>query len=394
MPAEPPIYLDHHATTPCDPRVVQAMLPYFSDEYGNPASVTHGFGWRAEQAVDRARRQVAAAIGADSRELIFTSGATEANNLAILGAARACLRAGRGDVHVVTCATEHRAVLDPCRALEREGVRASVVRVRPDGRVDPGALAAALEPGTRLVSIMLANNEIGTLQPLDEIATLTRERGILLHTDAAQAVGKLPVDVETLGVDLLSLTAHKLYGPKGVGALWVRRRRPRIELEPLQYGGGHERGLRSGTLATPLCVGLGEAVAIAAEELGSESKRVGELRDRLWQGLLRELDGIERNGSSERCLPGNLSVSFRGVEAEALLLGLPEIALSTGSACTSATREASHVLRALGVSAERALSSIRFGVGRFNTADEIDRVVDRLAREVRRLRARSPGRRP
>jgi cysteine desulfurase len=338
--SESAIYLDHHATTPCDPRVVDAMLPYFAEEFGNPASRTHRFGWRAQEAVDRARRQVAEAIGAHAREIVFASGATEANNLAILGTARASR--ARGD-HVVTCATEHRAVLDPCRALEKEGFRVTVLPVRPTGIVDLAALEAKLEPSTLLISVMLGNNEIGT--------------------------GKIPVDVERLGVDLLSFTAHKLYGPKGVGALYVRRRRPTLEIAPLLHGGGHERGLRSGTLPAPLCVGFGEACAIAA----------------------RELDGVSQNGASGPRLPGNLNVSFAGVEAEALLMGLPELALSTGSACTSATPEPSHVLRALGLGKERALSAVRFGLGRFNTRDEIDLAAERVVVEVRRLRALAAG---
>jgi cysteine desulfurase len=360
------------------------MLPYFVEQFGNAASRTHRFGWRAEEGVDRARRQIADSIGAHAREIIFTSGATEANNLAILGTARA--NRARGD-HVVTCAAEHRAVLDPCRALEKEGFRVSVVPVRRTGIIDLDALVAKLEPGTLLVSLMLANNEIGTLQPVAEVGRLTRERDIVLHTDAAQAVGRIPVDVERLGVDLLSLTAHKLYGPKGIGALFVRRRRPALQLAPILHGGGHERGLRSGTLPVPLCVGFGEACAIAARELHSEGTRVGELRDRLWRRLSEGLEGIHQNGATDRRLPGNLNVSFAGVEGEALLMGLPEIALSTGSACTSAKREPSHVLRALGLGSERALSAIRFGVGRFNTREEIDLAADRVVREVRRLRA-------
>jgi cysteine desulfurase len=386
--SESAIYLDHHATTPCDPRVVDAMLPYFAEEFGNPASRTHRFGWRAQEAVDRARRQVAEAIGAHAREIVFASGATEANNLAILGTARASR--ARGD-HVVTCATEHRAVLDPCRALEKEGFRVTVLPVRPTGIVDLAALEAKLEPSTLLISVMLGNNEIGTLQPLAEIARIARERHIVLHTDAAQAVGKIPVDVERLGVDLLSFTAHKLYGPKGVGALYVRRRRPTLEIAPLLHGGGHERGLRSGTLPAPLCVGFGEACAIAARELDAEAARIGDLRDRLWTRLSSELDGVSQNGASGPRLPGNLNVSFAGVEAEALLMGLPELALSTGSACTSATPEPSHVLRALGLGKERALSAVRFGLGRFNTRDEIDLAAERVVVEVRRLRALAAG---
>lgn len=386
-PVQRPIYLDHHATTPCDPRVVEAMLPYLTEEFGNPASRTHAFGWSAEAAVEGAREQVARAVGASPREIVFTSGATEANNLALFGAARALRdRGGR----VVTCTTEHRAVLDPCAALEREGFRVSYVGVDGDGLIDPDAFAEALCPGTVLVSVMHANNEIGVIQDVAPLAALAHERGALVHCDAAQSVGKVPVDVHALGVDLLSISGHKLYGPKGIGALYVRRRQPRLRLQPLQVGGGHERGLRSGTLPTPLCVGLGRACEIAGEEMEAEAARVGALRDRLWEGLRARLPAVRLNGHPTRRLPGNLNVSFDGVEGEALLVGLPELAVSTGSACTSATQTPSHVLRALGLGEARALSSLRFGLGRRNTADEIDLAADRVVAEVERLRGLSP----
>jgi cysteine desulfurase len=382
-----PLYLDYQATTPCDRRVVEAMAPYFSEEFGNAASRTHAYGWRAEEGVDRARGSVAALIGAGSREIVFTSGATEANNLALFGVARA--HRERGD-HIVVCRTEHKAVLDPCDALEKEGFRVTRLRVDPRGFVDLDALRSALDSRTLLVSVMHANNEIGVIQPLAEIGALTREREILFHTDAAQSVGKIPVDVSSLGVDLLSLSAHKLYGPKGVGALWIRRRSPRIPIRPLLYGGGHERGLRSGTLPVPLCVGLGRACEIALDEMAEEGRRISRLRERLWDHLTRELDGIHVNGDRERRLPGNLNVTFRGVEGNALVLGLPDVALSAGSACTSAVPEPSHVLLALGIPREEVLASVRIGIGRLTTEREIDRAAARIVEEVARLRALSP----
>jgi cysteine desulfurase len=363
------------------------MLPYFTEEFGNPASRSHAFGWRAAEAVEHAREQVAAAIGATSRELIFTSGATEANNLALLGCARAARP--RRD-HVVTCASEHPSVLDPCRALEREGLRVTYAPVDRDGLIDLDALERALDDRTALVSIGSANSEIGVLQPIAEIGRLARERGVLLHTDAAQAVGKIPFDVSELGVDLVSFSAHKLYGPKGIGALYVRRRRPSIPIEPLVHGGGQERGLRSGTLPVPLCVGFGRACELAVEERPSESLRMRELRDRLWTTLAAELDAVHLNGHAERRLPGNLNLSFEGVEGEALMLGLPELALSSGSACTSATREPSHVLRALGLAADRALCSLRIGLGRFTTRQEVDCAAREIGAHVKRLREMSP----
>ena len=340
-----PIYLDYHSTTPCDPRVVDAMAPYWTREFGNAASRTHAFGWRAEEAVEAAREEVARLIGADPREIVFTSGATESNNLALLGVARASRE--RGD-HIISCQTEHRSVLDPLAALEQEGFRVTRLAVDAEGLVDVDDLRAALDGRTILVSVMHVNNEIGVVQPLPEIARVTREHGALFHTDAAQSVGKLMVDVDRLGVDLLSLTAHKLYGPKGMGALYVRRRRPVLRVAPILYGGGHERGMRSGTLPVALCVGLGRACQIAGQEWETDAKRVLLLRDRLWQRLSTELDEVWLNGHPENRVAGNLNLSFIGVEAQALLVALPEVALSSGSACTSAQPQPSHVIRALG----------------------------------------------
>jgi cysteine desulfurase len=387
-----PIYLDHHATTPCDARVVAAMLPYFGEEFGNAASRTHAFGWRAAEAVERARAQIAALVGADVREVIFTSGATEANNLALLGGARALRRArGGAPSHVVTVRTEHRAVLDPAAALEREDFRTTLLPVGADGRVDPERLRAALREPTLLVSIMHANNEIGVIQPIETLAKLAAEAGAAFHCDAAQSGAALPLDVTQLGVDFLSLSAHKLYGPKGVGALIARRRGPQSQLEPILHGGGHERGLRSGTLPVPLCVGFGCAAELARESLDADARRHAALRDRLWTRLQAELPQLVLNGSLEHRLPGNLNVSFLGAEGEALLAALPELALSTGSACTSAKREASHVLRALGAGEARALSSLRFGIGRGNSEAEIERAAELVIAATRKLRALSPA---
>jgi cysteine desulfurase len=387
MADERPIYLDYNATTPCDPRVLEAMRPYFTDEFGNPASRTHAYGWRSEEAVERARTQIAQSIGARPRELIFTSGATEANNLALLGAARATAKC-RG--RVVVCRTEHRSVLDPCQALRREGFDVTQIAVQPSGQIDISALRKALRRGALLVSVMHANNEIGILQPLQEISAAAHASGALVHTDAAQSVGKVAVDVASLGVDLLSLSGHKLYGPKGIGALYVRDRRPSIELRPILYGGGHERGLRSGTLPAPLCVGLGRACEIAVEELEVEAVRTRRLRDRLLSNLEARIDDLQLNGDPEDRLPGNLNLSFRGIEASSLLLALPDVAISAGSACTSAHPEPSHVLAALGLPPEEVLSSVRIGIGRFTTDEEVDRAAVRIAEEVGRLRALSP----
>ena len=379
----PPVYLDHHATTPVAPRVVEAMLPFFGERFGNASIRHHAFGWTARDAVAAARRQVAGLIGADPREICFTSGATESDNLALRGVVAAD---PRRPLHVVTMTTEHRAVLEPCRRLEREGVEVTRVAPRPDGLCDVAGVERALRPHTRLVSSMAANNEIGVLQPVARIAELTRPRGVVLHTDAAQAAGKVPVRVDDLGVDLLSLTAHKMCGPQGVGALYVRRRRPRLALEPLIDGGGHEQGLRPGTLNVPGIVGFGAAAAICRAELAAEGARVGRLRDRLLAGLRARLDGVTVNGSLAARLPHNLNVSFAGVEGESLLVGLDGVAVSSGAACASANPEPSHVLRAIGVGDEAARASLRFGLGRTTTRDDVDRAVDKVAGLVTRLR--------
>lgn len=379
-----PIYLDHHATTPTDPRVVEAMRPYFTEEFGNASSSSHAFGWRAEAAVERARERLAAAIGAaGAREIAFTSGTTESDNLALKGVARAY---GPTRDHVITAATEHPAVLEACRALAAEGFSVTVLPVDREGLVDPDDVRRAIGERTSLVSIMAANGEIGVLQPLEAIGQICRERGVLFHTDAAQAVGKIPVDVEKLGVDLLSMCAHKLYGPPGVGALYLRTRRPRLRLEPLLHGGGQEWGYRSGTLPLPLIVGFAEAVDLCLADLESESARLAGLRDRLWERLSEGLDGLHLNGHPERRLPGNLNLAFAGVEADALIAALGEVALSSGSACASASPEPSHVLRALGLPDALVRASLRFGLGRGNTVEEIEWVADRLIEQVRELR--------
>jgi cysteine desulfurase len=379
-----PIYLDNHATTRTDPRVVEAMLPYFTEHYGNAASV-HGFGQKALEAVDHGRRQIAELIGADAKEIVFTSGATESNNLALKGAAAIYRRQGS---HIVTTQVEHRAVLDPCRRLERDGFRVTYVPVDAQGRVSPQQVAEALRPETILVSVMLANNEVGTLQPVAEIGKICRERRVLLHTDATQAVGKIPVDVETLGADLLSMSAHKMYGPKGVGALYVRRR---VRLEPIFDGGGHERGMRSGTLPVSSIIGFGKACELCAEAMPSEAQRCRRLRDLLYEGLTARLQDISLNGDSFERLPGNLNVSFADVNGEALLMALKNVAVSSGSACTSASVEPSYVLRAMGVPDDLAHASIRFGVGRFNTEEEIDFAIEEVTKVVGRLRAIHPA---
>jgi len=385
-----PIYLDHQATTPVDERVLDAMLPYFRDEFGNAASVSHAFGWRARAAVDDARERLAASVGARPEEIVFTSGATESNNLALLGGARA-RRAHRD--RVITLATEHHAVLDPVAALGRDGWKASVLPVEPDGLLDLARLDEALDEGTSIVSVMAANNEIGVLQSLAEIGARCRAHGAWFHSDAAQAVGKVPIHVEEQSIDLLSSSGHKVYGPKGVGALYVRGRRPRVRLEPLFYGGGHERGLRPGTLPVALIVGLARAVDLCVEEREREARRLSGLRDRLL-GLLRAgLDGLVLNGHAERRLPGNLNVSFEGVDGDRLLLALPDIAVSSGSACTSADPRPSHVLAALQRPPALARASLRFGLGRGTTEEEIDRAAERVIQEVRTLRdARRPPR--
>jgi cysteine desulfurase len=384
-----PIYLDHHATTPVDPAVAAAMLPYLTEKFGNPSSRQHVFGQEAHAAVEEARAQVAALIGAPPPDIVFTSGATESDNLAVRGAVHALAARGR---HVVTTAIEHPAVLEPGRTLERAGFEVSVVGVGTDGVVAVEAVAAALRPDTVLVSVMTANNEIGTLQPIAEIARLCRDREILFHTDAVQAVGRLPFDVESLGADLVSLSAHKMYGPKGTGALYVRRsRRPRIRLEAQAEGGGQEKGIRSGTLNVPGIVGFGEAARLAVQALDAgEPARMRGLRDRLLSGLRARVDGVEVNGSIEKRLPGNLHVSIARAEAETLILSLGgRIALSSGAACAEAGGKGSYVLRAIGLSDERIYTALRFGIGRFNDADEIDAAIDGLAAAVEAARSRA-----
>ena len=380
------IYLDNQATTQVDPRVLDAMMPYFKAEFGNAASRTHSFGWAAEAAVDRAREQIAELIRADARDIVFTSGATESDNLAIKGVA--AVRREKGG-HIITQTTEHHAVLDSCKALERRGFDVSVLPVDRYGRVEPETVSDEIGDNTVLVSVMAANNEIGTVQPLDEIGAICRERNVLFHCDAAQAVGKLPIDVQALGIDLLSISAHKLYGPKGVGALYVRSR-PRVRLVAEIDGGGHERGMRSGTLNVPGIVGLGAACELAGAEMSAEGVRLRRLRERLKTRLFDGLDDVFFNGHPEQRLDGNLNASFEGVDGESLMVGLSEIALSSGSACTSAALEPSYVLRALGVPNRLAESSIRFGIGRFNTETEIDHVAGRVIGEVGRLREISP----
>jgi cysteine desulfurase len=382
-----PIYLDNHATTRLDPRVLQAMLPYFTEHFGNAASRNHQFGWEAEVAVDKGRQQIADLIGATAKEIIFTSGATESNNLAIKGVAE--MYANKGN-HIITQATEHKAVLDTCKKLEKHGFRVTYLPVKQDGLIDLDQLRDAFTDKTILVSIMYANNEIGVLQPIAEIGKMCKEKGVLFHTDAVQACGKVPVNVIADNVDLLSMSAHKMYGPKGVGALYVRRKSPRVQLTAQIDGGGHERGMRSGTLNVTGIVGLGEACALCKAEMAEEGKRLSGLRDRLRERLFSQLDELYINGSLEHRLPNNLNVSFAYVEGESLLMGINEVAVSSGSACTSATLEPSYVLKALGVGDEVAHSSIRFGLGRFNTVEDIDYVSDRLIEVVRKLRELSP----
>ena len=380
----PPVYLDYQATTPCDPRVLKAMLPWFTEKFGNPHSVTHAYGREAEAAVERARSQLAAIIKADPREIIFTSGATESNNLAVKGALRFHRQFGKD--HVVTLATEHKCVIESCRAMEAEGFRATYLPVEPSGLVDLERLEAAIDKSTALVSVMAAHNEIGVIQPLAEVGALCRKHGVLFHSDAAQAVGKMPVNVDAMGIDLMSISGHKIYGPKGIGALYVRRR-PRARIAPLIDGGGQERGLRSGTLPVPLCVGIGEAAALAAAEMGEEAKRLLDLRQRFLAGILRNLPQTRLNGDAEQRLPGSLNLSFPGIPAPALMEACPGLALSTGSACTAAEIEPSFVLRALGVSEDLAAASLRIGLGRFTTADEVDYAVETLTAGVKRLGA-------
>ena len=382
-----PIYMDNHATTPMDPRVLDAMLPYFGKIFGNAASRNHQFGWEAEQAVDLAREQIAKLIGCTAKEIIFTSGATESNNLAIKGIAEMYREKGN---HIITQVTEHKAVLDTCKKLEKQGYEVTYLPVQEDGLISIEALKAAITDKTILVTIMYANNEIGVIQPVQEIGKLCHEKGILFHTDAVQAVGKIPVNVQTDNIDVLSLTAHKIYGPKGVGALYVRRRNPRVQITEQINGGGHERGMRSGTLNVPGIVGLGKACEIAGEEMAAETARLSELRDYLKAKFEKALDYIHVNGNMDHHLPGNLNMSFVHVEGESLLMGINDIAVSSGSACTSATLEPSYVLKALGLGDDVAHSSIRFGLGRFNNKAEVDYVSDKVIKVVQHLREMSP----
>jgi len=382
-----PIYMDYHATTPVDPRVLEAMLPYFSEKFGNAASRQHAYGVEAEQAVEKARKQIAELIGADPREIIFTSGATESDNLALKGAAE--MYAERGN-HIITAATEHKAVLDACKKLEKQGCRVTYLPVQSSGLIDLDRLREAITDGTILISVMHANNEIGVLEPIAEIGRMAHERGVLFHTDATQSVGKVPVNVIQDQVDLMSLSGHKMYGPKGIGALYVRRKNPRVQLTAQMDGGGHERGMRSGTLNVPLIVGFGEACAVCQREMAEEAQRLAGLRDKLKDRILADLEQVYINGTMDSRLPNNLNMSFACVEGESLLMGLHDVALSSGSACTSATLEPSYVLKALGVSNDLAHTSVRFGLGRFNTEEEVDYVAGRVVETVNKLRELSP----
>jgi cysteine desulfurase len=384
-----PIYMDNAATTPCDPRVVQAMLPYFGETFGNAASRSHAFGWQAEEAVEYAREQISKLIGAKSeKEIVFTSGATESDNLAIKGVAT--FYKNKGD-HIITCKTEHKAVLDTCKRLERTGVRVTYLDPQKDGRVDPAAVKQAITDKTILISLMLANNEIGSVHPIAEIGKIAREAGVLFHCDAVQGVGKIDFDVEAMNVDLCSISAHKMYGPKGVGALYVRRSKPRVRIVGEMDGGGHERGMRSGTLNVPGIVGFGKACELAIKEWRDDAKRIFALRQRLRAKLFGELEEVFLNGADDPWrLPGNLNVSFAFVEGEAMIMAIKDVAVSSGSACTSASLEPSYVLRALGVEGELAHSSIRFGLGKFNTEEEVDYVGDLVVQQVKRLREMSP----
>ncbi len=388
MAVKLPIYLDNHATTRVDPRVVEAMLPYLTELFGNAGSRNHSFGWTAQEGVERAREQVAALVGGDPKEIVFTSGATESDNLAIMGVARFNKDKGR---HLVTVMTEHKAVLDACHALEKEGFEVTYLQPDKEGLVSADQVREALRDDTVLVSVMWGNNEVGVVQPIAEIGAVCRERGVIFHCDAVQGCGRLPFDAATMNVDLVSLSAHKMYGPKGIGALWVRRGRPRIRLEPMLYGGGQERGLRSGTQPVHQIVGFGAAAVLAGEALtNGENDRVRALRDRLWDGLRANIDELYLNGSWEHRLPHNLNVSFAFCEGEAMMMAIKDLAVSSGSACTSASLEPSYVLRALGVDVELAHTSIRFGVGRFNTEEEIDYAIQLVTEKVKWLRDMSP----
>lgn len=382
-----PVYFDNHATTQVDPRVIDTMLPYFNEKFGNAASRNHAFGWSAEEGVEEARAQVARLINATPKEIVITSGATESDNLAIKGVAAMYREKGN---HIITQVTEHKAILDTCKRLEKEGYEVTYLPVEKDGRINLDDLRRAITPKTILISIMYANNEIGVIQPIAEIGKIAKEKGVFFHVDGVQAIGKIPVDVQKDGIDLLSISAHKLYGPKGVGALYVRRKNPRVQLTALIDGGGHERGMRSGTLNVPGIVGLGKACDLCREEMVEESARLAGLRDRLKNGIMGKLDETYVNGSMEHRLPHNINISFAYVEGESLLMGINDVAVSSGSACTSATLEPSYVLKALGVGEDLAHTSIRFGLGRFNTIEEVDYVTDRVVETVERLRELSP----
>ncbi len=383
-----PIFLDNHSTTPMDPRVLEAMLPYFIEKFGNAASRNHAFGWEAEEAVDAARKQIARLIKADPKEIVFTSGATESDNLALKGVLEMYKEKGN---HIITATTEHRAVLDTAKSLEAKGLATvTYLSVDKQGTVNPQDVRNAITDKTVLISVMLANNEIGTLNPVQEIGKIAKEKGVLFHCDATQGIGKIPVDVQAMGIDLMSFSAHKLYGPKGIGALYVRKKNPRVRIAAQMDGGGHERGMRSGTLAVPLIVGFGKACELCEQEMPAESARLAKMRDRLQTGIMGALEETYLNGHPTNRLPGNLNISFAYVEGESLLMGMKEIALSSGSACTSATLEPSYVLRALGVGTELAHSSIRFGIGRFNTDEEIDYAIKKVIEIVTKLREMSP----
>ena len=383
-----PIFLDNHSTTPMDPRVLEAMLPYFVEKFGNAASRNHAFGWAAEEAVETARKQIARLIKADPKEIVFTSGATESDNLALKGVLEMYKEKGN---HIITSATEHRAVLDTAKSLEAKGLATvTYLPVDKQGMINPEDVRKALTEKTVLISVMLANNEIGTINPIQDIGKIAKERGVLFHCDATQGVGKIPVDVQAMGIDLMSFSAHKIYGPKGVGALYVRKKNPRVRIAAQIDGGGHERGMRSGTLPVPLIVGFGKACELCEQEMPAESARLATMRDRLQAGIMAALEESYLNGHPTNRLPGNLNISFAYVEGESLLMGMKEIALSSGSACTSATLEPSYVLRALGVGTELAHSSIRFGLGRFNTLEEIDYTIKKVIEIVTKLREMSP----
>jgi len=383
-----PIYMDNHATTRVDPRVLDAMLPYFTEKFGNAASRNHEFGWKAEEAVENARGQISRLIAASPKEIVFTSGATESINLALKGVAEFCRDKGN---HIVTLATEHKAVLDTCKRLETDGCEVAYLPVANDGLVDPENVQRAIGPKTILISVLHANNEIGVVQPIAEIGKIAKQRGVFFHVDAAQSAGKISVNVERDGIDLLSISGHKIYAPKGVGALYVRRKNPRVQLAAQIDGGGHERGMRSGTLNVPGIVGLGKACEICEKEMAAESERLIALRERLRAGIVQRVEGVTVNGSLQHRLPNNLNLSFAGVEGEALLMGISDVAVSSGSACTSAQLAASHVLRAIGVDDDLAHASVRFGLGRFNTEEEVDYAVARVAETVTKLRELSPA---